>query len=201
RTCTQRKSTWAGRTVHRAIRRRRAVGSYTRCRRILPLGQAVYLVVEQHDLAIQVTPQQVHRMVAANGKRIAVAGDDPYIEIGIGQLCTGRDRGRAAMDRVEPVCFHIIWETRGTADAADEDSIFGAHTQFRHGPLHRFQDSIVTATGAPTHFLIGFPVFDGRDFCHLVHDRFSSIAASISAMVKGCPDILFTGLASTRYWS
>src|SRR5690554_5422716 len=109
-------------------------------------------------------------MVATNGKRISVTGDDPYIQIRISQLCAGRYRWRTAMDRMEPVCFHIIWETEGTADAADEQRIFGAHTQFRHGPLNRFQDSIVAATGAPAYFLVGFPVFDGRDFCHLVHD-------------------------------
>src|SRR5690606_2006436 len=70
-----------------------------------------------------------------------------------------------------------------------------------HGPLHRLQDRIVTAARAPAHFLIGREIGGGQ-FGHLVHQpRASSIAASISLIRKGWPETLFSGRASTRYWS
>src|SRR3546814_8645259 len=53
RTGTEREGAGLRRAVDRAIRGRRAAGADTAGRRILPLGQAVDLVVEQHDLAIR----------------------------------------------------------------------------------------------------------------------------------------------------
>src|SRR6185312_9132512 len=40
-----------------------------------------------------------------------------------------------------------------------------------------------------------------RDQARRLHPKASPIAASISAILKGCPETLFTGRASTRYWS
>ncbi|MCY1186821.1 hypothetical protein D9M73_277310 [compost metagenome] len=111
-------------------------------------------------------------MVAANRQRIAVAGDDPHVEIGIGELHPRRHRRSATMDSVEAVGFHIIRETRRAADAADEHGVFGPRADLGHGALHRLEDRIVTATGAPPHFLVGFPIL-GRgglgDRGHVVH--------------------------------
>src|SRR3546814_14272648 len=78
--------------------------------------------------------------------------------------------------------------------------MFGADAEFRHGPLNGLQDRIVPAARAPAHFLVSLEILDAK-LGHLVHARFSSMAASISAMRKGWPEILFKGLASTRYWS
>src|SRR5205814_9348919 len=41
-------------------------------RRILPLRQPIYLVVEEQNLAVEVAAQHVHRVVAADAERIAV---------------------------------------------------------------------------------------------------------------------------------
>src|SRR3989344_7878452 len=143
-------------------------------------------------------------MIASDLHPDCEAGDGPNVETRIGELQPRRERRRAAMDRVEAIGFHIIGETRRAADAADEHGVFGRRADFGHGALHRLQNRIVAAAGAPAYFLIGFPILARRgagDGGHLVHQRAPSIAASISAMVKGWPDTLFTGFASTRYWS
>ncbi len=144
-----------------------------RRRRILPLGQTVNLVVEQQHLAIEIAANEVHRVVAADRQRIAVAGDDPHVEIGIGELHARRHRRRTAVDGVEAVGFHIIREARRAADAADEHGVFGPCANLGHGALHRLQNRIVTATGAPTHLLVGFPILGGGlgDGGHVVHRR------------------------------
>ena len=54
---------------------------------------AVDLVVEQQDVQIDVAPQRVHQVIAADGQAVAVAGDDPDIQFGIGQLHAGGDAG------------------------------------------------------------------------------------------------------------
>src|SRR3546814_4688710 len=112
RTGTEGEGAGLRRAVDRAIRGRRAAGADTAGRRILPLGQAVDLVVEQHDLAIEIAADQVHRMIAADRQPIAVAGHDPHVEIGVRELQSRRKGRRAAMDRVEAVCFHIIGKAR-----------------------------------------------------------------------------------------
>ena len=168
---TQRKSARRGGPVDRSIRRRRAGRANAAGRRILALGQAINLVVEQHDLAIEIAAQQVHRVVAANRQRVAVAGDDPDIEVRIGELHPRRHRRRAAVDGVEAVSFHIIRKARRAADAADEHRVFRRPADFRHGALHRLQYRIIAATGAPADFLIGFPILGGGRFDggHVVH--------------------------------
>ena len=201
---SERKRARTGRTIDRTEWRRGRAGADARGGRILPLGQAVNLVVEQQHLTIEVAPEQVHRVIATDRQRIAVAGDDPDVEVRIGQLHPCRHRRRATVDGVETVGLHVIGETRRTADAADEYGVFRLHAQFGHGPLHRLQDRIVAATGTPAHFLVGFPILRaGLDRGHLVHRRafevhtsshetklldhivVASIAASISAIIKG----------------
>ena len=74
----------------------------------MPLGQAVDLVVEQQHLTIEIATDQVHRVITTDRQRIAVAGDDPHVEIGVGELDARRHRWRTPVDRVEAVGLHII---------------------------------------------------------------------------------------------
>ena len=53
-----------------------------RGRRILALGQAVDLVVEQDDLQVDVAADGVDQVVAADRQAVAVAGDDPDLRSG-----------------------------------------------------------------------------------------------------------------------
>ena len=66
----------------------RALGHLAQRRggRILPLGQPVDPVVEQHDVDVQVPPEGVHQVVAADAQGVAVAGDDPHRKIGPGDF-------------------------------------------------------------------------------------------------------------------
>src|SRR3546814_11685273 len=99
------------------------------------------------------------------------------------------------MNGVEAVGFHIIGKAAGAANAADEHHIFGADAEFRHGPLNGLQDRIVPAARAPAHFLVSHEILDAK-LGHLVHARFSSIAASTPAMRKGWPEIWTIGRAA-----
>jgi hypothetical protein len=158
--------------IDRAERGRRAAGADPGCRRILPLGQAVDLVVEQQHLAVEVAAQQVHGVIAADAECITVAGDDPYVEIGIGELDPCRHRRRATVDGVEAVGLHVIGEAAGAADTRDEHCLFARDAEVGHGPLHGLQHGIIAAAGAPAHFLVARPVlggglFDGGELVHV----------------------------------
>ena len=58
-----------------------------RGRRVLALGQAVDLVVEQEDLDVHVAAEGVDQVVAADGQAVAVAGDDPDLQVRAGEPC------------------------------------------------------------------------------------------------------------------
>src|SRR5579884_874437 len=49
------------------------------CRRVLSLGQAINLVIEQDNLQIDIAANGVDQVVAANRESVAVAGYDPDI--------------------------------------------------------------------------------------------------------------------------
>ncbi len=53
---------------------------------ILPLGQTVNLIVEQKNVHIDVPPDDVNEVVPPDGHGIAVAGHNPYTQVGIGCL-------------------------------------------------------------------------------------------------------------------
>ena len=169
---SQRERARAQRPVDRPERGRRRARADPAGRRILALGQAVDLVVEQQDLAVEVAAQHVHRVVAADRQRIAVAGDDPHVEFGIGELDPGRHRRRAAVDGVEAVGRHVIRKAARAADAGDEHGLFARDIEVGHGPLHRFQHRIIAAARAPAHFLVAGPVLGGGDGRHLIHVRY-----------------------------
>jgi len=61
-------------------------------RRILTLGQAVDLVVEQDDLQVDVAADHVHQVVAADRKPVAVTGDHPHLQVRPAGLDTRGDR-------------------------------------------------------------------------------------------------------------
>ena len=157
------------RPVDRAERGRGRARADPAGRRILALGQAVDLVVEQQDLAIEVAAQDVHRVVAADRQRVAVAGDDPHVQFGIGELDPGRERRRAAVDGVEAVGRHVIRKAARAADAVDEHGLLARDAEVGHGPLHGFQHRIIAAARAPAHFLVARPVLGGGDGRHFVH--------------------------------
>src|SRR5699024_8067590 len=61
------------RTLHRTVGRRLGNLAELRRRRILSFGKAVNLVVKQHHVQVDVAADGVDEVVAADGKRVAVA--------------------------------------------------------------------------------------------------------------------------------
>jgi hypothetical protein len=67
--------------VQRAHRRRLGDLAELGGRRVLALGQPVDLVVEQQDRQVDVAPQRVDEVVAADRQPVAVTGDDEHLEV------------------------------------------------------------------------------------------------------------------------
>ena len=154
------------RRVDRALRGRGRPRAEPRGRRVLPLGEAVDFVVEQQHLDVDVAPDRVQRVVAADRQAVAVAHHYPDVEVGVGELGARRDGGRAAVDRVEAVGRHIVREARGAADAGDEHHVFRRELEVGHRALNRLDDRVVAAARAPANLLVrrivgGLQLLDG----------------------------------------
>src|SRR5258708_10379715 len=102
-----------------------------RSRGVLPLRQAVDLVVEQQHLDANIAPQHVDGVIAANRKRISVARGHPYFQVGTNGFKSARHRVRAAVSRLEAIRVHVIREAAGAADSGDDDKILFLDPQFR----------------------------------------------------------------------
>src|SRR3712207_7870295 len=59
---------------------------------VLPLRQPVDAVVEEDDVEVEVAPDGVHEVVAADGEAVAVARHDPHRKLGVRSLDAGRHR-------------------------------------------------------------------------------------------------------------
>ena len=81
-----------------------------RSRRVLPLGQAVDLVVEQQNLQVDVAAQRVDQVVAADRERITVTRHDPYRQVPARRRQSGRDGRRTAVDRMHAERVHVVRE-------------------------------------------------------------------------------------------
>ena len=143
------------RVVDRAERGRLGDGADVRRRGVLALGQPVDLVVEQQDLEVDVAPQRVDQVVAADGQGVAVTGDDPHREVLAARGQAGGDRRGAAVDRVHPVGVEVVREARRAADARDEDDVLALEAELGQEALHGGEDRVVAAPGAPADLLVG----------------------------------------------
>jgi len=77
----------------------------------------------------------------------------PHVEIGACHREAGRDRRRAAVNRVNAVGVHVVREAGRAADPRDEH-VFSRRTPSSGSKqLHRGQDAVVPATRAPADFL------------------------------------------------
>ena len=128
---------------------------------VLALGQAVDPVVEEQDRHVDVAAQRVDQVVAADRERVAVTGDDPHRQVLAGRGDAGRDRRRAAVDRVHAVGVEVVGEARGAADAGDEDDVLAAQAEVGQERLHGLEHGVVAAPGAPAHLLVGGEVLAG----------------------------------------
>ena len=130
-------------------------------RRVLALGQPVDLVVEQQDREVDVAAQGVDEVVAADRQAVAVAGDDPHVEVGPGHGQAGGDGRRPAVDRVHAVGVHVVREAARAADARDEHGVLAGDAEVGHQHLHGGEDRVVAAARAPADLLVAGPVLLG----------------------------------------
>jgi len=93
-------------------------------------------------------------VIAADRQAVAVAGDDPHVELGARDLEARRDGRRAAVDRVEAVRVHVVREPARAADAADEHRVLALHAEVRERALHRREDRVVAAARTPADILV-----------------------------------------------
>ena len=123
------------------------------CRAGTSASEAVDLVVEQKNLEANVAPECMHQMVATNRQAIAVARDNPHVELGIRELEPCRDRRRTPVDRVESVGLDVVRKARRAPDTRNKHGLLGHCADVRQRASHRLQHSVVAATGAPAYFL------------------------------------------------
>src|SRR5690606_19383296 len=124
----------------------------------------VNAIVEENDFQIHVAAQGMDEMIAADAEGVSVAGDDPYLEIGIGELDAGGNGGSPAVDGMKTVGIHVIGESAGAADAGHEYEILLGQAESGEKPLHGSQDGIVAASRAPADGCRRSEVLAGKRF-------------------------------------
>src|ERR1700733_4757045 len=149
------------------------------------------------------------QVVAPDGERVAVAGDDPDVQVRARGRQPGGDGRCPPVNGVHAVVVHVIRETGGTADARQEHRVLAAHAEVGHQHLDGGENGVVAASRAPADLLVAGPVLAGGDgdcsgggAVGLAHDFPPSsavMAASISPTRNGTPCILDMVWASTRY--
>ncbi len=154
----QRKHARADRPVGRAHGRRLRHFAQLARRRVLALREPVDPVVEEQDRDVDVAPEHVQQVVAADRQAVSVPRDHEDLELGPGELEPGRQGRGAAVDGVEAVGVHVVREAARAADARDEHDVLSRDAEIGHRLLHRAQDGVVPAAGAPAHVLVGLEV-------------------------------------------
>src|SRR5215469_1228000 len=132
-----------------------------RCGRVLPLRQAVDAVVEHQYFQSDIAAQHVNRMIAANRKRISVAGRNPYLKVGSRDFEPRRDRWGAAVNRMKAERVHVVREAARAADPRNHDEFFFWNAQFGENGLNRRENRVIAAAGTPADFLVGLKIFLG----------------------------------------
>ena len=104
--------------------------------RVLALGQAVNLVVEEDDLEIDVAANGVDQVIAADGQPVAIAGDNPDLEVGAASFQARGEGRRAPVNAVEAVSVHVVRKPARAADARNEHHLFAGKGEARQRLLH-----------------------------------------------------------------
>ncbi len=136
-----------------ALRRGAAQVAVFAGRRILPLGQAVDLVV-LHDVGdVGVAAHRVNEVVAADAVAVAIAGYGDDLQVVVRQLDASRHRQGATVDAVVGVDPQVVGQLRAAADATDHQRLVRREAQPDQGLLQRGKDAEVAAAGTPGAFL------------------------------------------------
>jgi hypothetical protein len=111
-------------------------------------------ISEVGEYYAHVAAQHVNGVIAADRERIAVASDNPDIEVGAYKFYAGGHGRGAAVDRVKAVGIHVIREAAGAAYAGDDHEFLAGNPQVSENHLSRGQDGVITAARAPANFLV-----------------------------------------------
>jgi len=63
------------------------------------------------------------------------------------------------VDGMESKRIHVIRKAAGTTDAGDDHKIFPLDAEFRKTRMHRGENGVIAAAGAPADLLIGLKIF------------------------------------------
>jgi len=66
-------------------------------------------------------------VIATNTQSIAITRDHPYHQIGPASLEPRGNGGRTAVNGMEAIRMHIVWEAAGTPNARDKDNFLSWH--------------------------------------------------------------------------
>src|ERR1700674_2812043 len=131
-------------------------------------------------------------------------------------LDAGRNGGSSAVNRMKAERIHVVREAARAADAGYDHEFFARNPQLRKHGLHGRENGVISATRTPADFLVRLEILLGQYWnrCRShwsvlqiplglasvrgSQPRSSSIFASISDCLKGCPWILLWPCASTR---
>src|SRR5438477_3072975 len=115
---------WIDRHVDRAGRIGFAFKPDGRRGRGLLFRQAIDEVVHDEIDHVDVLARAVIKMVAADGKTVAVAAEQKDMEVGSGQADAGSERDGAAVNEVRAVAIDEIGKARRTTDPRESDDLF-----------------------------------------------------------------------------
>ena len=120
------------------------------------------LLKSKKTFQADIAAQHVNGVIAANGKRIAVAGRNPNFEVRANRLYTSGNRGRTAVNGVKAERIHVIRKTAGAADTGDHNKILTLDAEVGKNRLNGGKNGVVAATGAPANFLVRLKIFLGE---------------------------------------
>ena len=102
--------------------------------RILTTGHAVDGVVDDDGSQIEIAASRMNKVVATNGRGIAIAHNRHHLQARLGQLDAGGKGQGAAMGGMESVEVEIGGHAAGTADARGQHHLVLVQLHAVDGP-------------------------------------------------------------------
>ena len=124
----------------------------------------------------------MNKVVATDGKAVAIACHLPYTELGMTGLHSCCDSSPTSVNRIKTIRIQIMWHTARTTDTRDNHCLMSRHTHFRHGFLQCHADSMVATTGTELHVLIALKLI-----CfHTIYYKVFLTKLTIRSTANGC---------------
>ena len=117
---------------------------------ILSLRQTIDSVVEQNHVQVDVAAIGMYEVIASDSQSVAVTADLPNGEGRICHLATSGNRSGTAVNCVHAIRRHIVRQTAGTTDTADDSSLRRRHTYLCHRFMQAGEEEVVTTSRTPT---------------------------------------------------